>query len=158
MATLLAALLAEAERAEPVSGERFLTAIVAGVDVSVTLGLAAPGALKFFRPATAGIFGCVAGIAALRGMDRETALDAFGHALALVSGTMQAHLEGKPALPVQVAAAARNALVAVDLARGGMPGLRDPLTGPFGYFPLLEVREELDAAIAMLSTGHRIAE
>lgn len=158
MATLLAALLAEAERGEPVSGERFLTAIVAGVDVSVTLGLAAPGALKFFRPATAGIFGCVAGIAALRGMDRETALDAFGHALALVSGTMQAHLEGKPALPVQVAAAARNALVAVDLARGGMPGLRDPLTGPFGYFPLLEVREELDAAIAMLSTGHRIAE
>lgn len=158
MATLLAALLAEAERGGPVSGERFLTAIVAGVDVAVTLGLAAPGALKFFRPATAGIFGCVAGIAALRGMDREMALDAFGHALALVSGTMQAHLEGKPALPVQVAAAARNALVAVDLARGGMPGVRDPLTGPFGYFPLMEVREELEAAIAMLDTGHRIGE
>lgn len=158
MATLLAALLAEAERGDPVSGEQFLTAIVAGVDVSVTLGLAAPGPLKFFRPATAGIFGCVAGIAAMRGLGREMALDVFGHALALVSGTMQAHLEGKPALPVQVAAAARNALVAVDLARGGMPGVRDPLTGPFGYFPLLEVREELDAAIALLAQGHRIAE
>ncbi|WJT00296.1 MmgE/PrpD family protein [Novosphingobium humi] len=158
MATLLAALLAEAERGAPVSGEQLLTAIVAGVDVSVTLGLAAPGALKFFRPATAGIFGCVAGIASMRAMPREMALDAFGHALALVSGTMQAHLEGKPALPVQVAAAARNALVAVDLARGGMPGVRDPLTGPFGYFPLMEVREELDAAIALLAAGHRIAE
>ncbi|RVU06922.1 MmgE/PrpD family protein [Novosphingobium umbonatum] len=158
MATLLAALLAEASRGEPVSGERFLTAIVAGVDVAVTLGLAAPGPLKFFRPATAGIFGCVAGIAALRGLDRDVALDAFGHALALVSGTMQAHLEGKPALPVQVAAAARNALVAVDLARGGMPGVRDPLLGPFGYFPLMEVREELDAAIALLDQGHRITE
>ncbi|NOW45953.1 2-methylcitrate dehydratase PrpD [Novosphingobium sp. SG751A] len=158
MATLLAALLAEAARGVPVSGEQFLTAIVAGVDVSVTLGLAAPGPLKFFRPATAGIFGCVAGIAAMRGLGRETALDAFGHALALVSGTMQAHLEGKPALPVQVAAAARNALVAVDLARGGMPGVRDPLAGPFGYFPLMEVREELDAAIALLAQGHRIAE
>ncbi|MBB3954218.1 MmgE/PrpD family protein [Novosphingobium sediminicola] len=158
MATLLAALLAEAARGVPVSGEQFLTAIVAGVDVSVTLGLAAPGPLKFFRPATAGIFGCVAGIAAMLGLGREMALDAFGHALALVSGTMQAHLEGKPALPVQVAAAARNALVAVDLARGGMPGVRDPLTGPFGYFPLMEVREELDAAIALLAQGHRIAE
>lgn len=158
MATLLAALLAEAERGEAVSGEQFLIALVAGVDVSVTLGLAAPGALKFFRPATAGIFGCVAGIASLRGMSRDSALDAFGHALALVSGTMQAHLEGKPALPVQVAAAARNALVAVDLARGGMPGVRDPLTGPFGYFPLMEVREELNAAIALLAGGHRIAE
>ena len=71
---------------------------------------------------------------------------------------MQAHLEGKPALPVQVAAAARNALVAVDLARGGMSGVRDPLTGPFGYFPLMEVREELDAAIALLAQGHRITE
>ena len=158
LATLLAALLAEAERGAPVSGETFLTAVVAGVDVSVTLGLAAPGPLKFFRPATAGIFGCVAGIAVLRGLPREQALDAFGHALALVSGTMQAHLEGKPALPLQVAAAARNALVAVDLARAGMPGVRDPLTGPFGYFPLMEVREELDAAIALLAAGHRITE
>lgn len=158
MATLLAALMAEAQRGEVVSGERFLTAIVAGVDVAVTLGLAAPGALRFFRPATAGIFGCVAGIAAMRGMDRDVALNAFGHALALVSGTMQAHLEGKPALPVQVAAAARNALIAVDLARAGMPGVRDPLVGPFGYFPLMEVREELDSALGLLAQGHRIAE
>jgi len=158
MATVLAALLAEVERGEAVSGERFLTAIVAGVDVAVTLGLAAPGPLRFFRPATAGIFGCVAAIAALRSMDREMALDAFGHALALVSGTMQAHLEGKPALPVQVAAAARNALVAVDLARAGMSGVRDPLVGPFGYFALLEEREALEAALALLAQGHRISE
>jgi 2-methylcitrate dehydratase PrpD len=158
MATVLAALLAEAERGEPVSGERFLTAVVAGVDVAVTLGLAAPGPLTFFRPATAGIFGCVAAIASLRAMPRETALDAFGHALALVSGTMQAHLEGKPALPVQVANAARNALVAADLAQAGMPGVRDPLAGPFGYFALLEVREELDAAMAGLGHGHRITQ
>ncbi|NBC36020.1 MmgE/PrpD family protein [Novosphingobium sp. FSY-8] len=158
MATVLSAVLAEAERGDPVSGTEFLTAIVAGVDVAVTLGLAAPGPLKFFRPATAGIFGCVAAIARLRNLPREMALDAFGHALALVSGTMQAHLEGKPALPVQVANAARNALVAVDLARAGMPGVRDPLAGPFGYFALMEVREELEAAIALLATGHRIPE
>jgi 2-methylcitrate dehydratase PrpD len=156
MATVLSALLAEVERGTPVSGERFLTAIVAGVDVAVTLGLAAPGALRFFRPATAGIFGCVAAIASLRGMGRDQALDAFGHALALVSGTMQAHLEGKPALPVQVAAAARNALVAVDLARAGMPGVRDPLMGPFGYFPLMEAREDLARALAL--PGHRMTE
>jgi 2-methylcitrate dehydratase PrpD len=158
MATVLAALLAEVERGEPVSGAAFLTAIVAGVDVAVTLGLAAPDALRFFRPATAGIFGCVAAIANLRAMPREQALDAFGHALALVSGTMQAHLEGKPALPVQVANAARNSLVAIDLARGGMPGVRHPIDGPFGYFALLEVREALAGALAMLGHGHRLSE
>lgn len=158
MATVLAALLAEMDRGEPVAGAEFLAALVAGVDVAVTLGLAAPGPLKFFRPATAGIFGCVAAIARLRRMEQEAALDAFGHALALVSGTMQAHLEGKPALPLQVANAARNALVAIDLARAGMPGVRAPLEGPFGYFALMEVESALPAAMARLGVGHRIEE
>lgn len=158
MATVLAALLAELARGEAVDGERFLTAIVAGVDVAVTLGIAAPDALKFFRPATAGIFGCVAAIASLRQMPRAQALDAFGHALALVSGTMQAHVEGKPALPVQVANAARGSLVAIDLARGGMPGVTRPIDGPFGYFALLEVREALAPALERLGKGHRITE
>lgn len=158
MATVLAALLAELARGEVVDGERFLTAIVAGVDVAITLGLAAPDALRFFRPATAGIFGCVAAVASLRQMPREQALDAFGHALALVSGTMQAHLEGKPALPVQVANAARGSLVAIDLARGGMPGVTRPIDGPFGYFALLEVREALAPALERLGKGYRITE
>ena len=158
MATALAALLAEAERGDPVRGEDFLAAIVAAVDVSVTIGIAAPDALTFFRPATAGIFGCVAGIARMRRLPRAEALDAFGHALALTSGTMQAHVEGKPALPVQVANAARNALVAVDLARVGMPGVAHPLDGPFGYFALMEKREALAPALARLGQGHRITE
>lgn len=158
MATVLAALLAEAERGEPVTGEQLLTAIVAGVDVAVTLGIAAPDALRFFRPATAGIFGCVAAIANLRALPRQVALDAFGHALALASGTMQAHVEGKPALPLQVANAARSSLVAIDLAQAGMAGVTRPLDGPFGYFALMEVREALGPALARLGAGHRITE
>jgi 2-methylcitrate dehydratase PrpD len=158
MATVLAALLAEAERGAPVSGSDFLSAIVAGVDVAVTLGLAATGPLSFFRPATAGIFGCVAAITRLRRMERQQALDAFGHALAFASGTMQAHVEGKPALPVQVANAARSSLVAIDLARAGMPGVAAPIDGPFGYLALQEVSHDLPAALALLAQGHRIAE
>lgn len=155
MATVLAALLAEVERGEPVSGTMLLTAIIAGVDVAVTLGVAA-GPLSFFRPATAGIFGCVAAIARLRGMDPATAGHAFGHALALASGTMQAHVEGKPALPVQVANAARNALAAVDLARAGMAGVAQPIEGPFGYFALLEREGDIEAALDALPPEHHI--
>jgi 2-methylcitrate dehydratase PrpD len=158
MATVVAALLADVQRGEPVSGKRLLTAIVAGVDVAVTLGLAATGPLSFFRPATAGIFGSVAAIAALRAMPRAQALDAFGHALALASGTMQAHVEGKPALPVQVANAARNALVAIDLARAGMPGVAQPIEGAFGYFALFETTSDTAPALARLGHGHRIEE
>ncbi|WP_298199426.1 MmgE/PrpD family protein [Novosphingobium sp.] len=158
MATVLAALLADLGRRGEVAGRDLLAAVVAGIDVAVTLGLAAPDALRFFRPATAGIFGCVAALARLRRLPRATALDAMGHALALASGTMQAHVEGKPALPLQVANAARNALVAVDLALAGMPGVTRPLDGPFGFFALMEAREALAPALALLADGHRVTE
>jgi 2-methylcitrate dehydratase PrpD len=158
MSAVLAALLAEMDRGEPVDGPSLLTAIVAGVDVAVTLGTAAISSPKFFRPAIAGIFGSFAAITRLRQMPRGQALDAFGHALAFASGTMQAHVEGKPALPVQVANAARNSLAAIDLARSGMPGVMAPIEGPFGYFAMLENEAELAPTLALLGQGHRIEE
>ena len=154
LATLVAVLLAQAQAAGPYDGASFLTALSAGVDVSVALGLAARSPLKFFRPATAGVFGCVAGLARLKRLDREVALDAFGYALAFASGTMQAHVEGLPTLPVQIAAAARSALQAVDLAERGMPGPRGAVDGRFGYLALFE--DETD--LAELPGRRRIVE
>lgn len=158
MATIMSTLLAEVSRGDLVQGEDFLAAIVAGVDVAVTLGLAAPGPLTFFRPATAGIFGCVAAIVRARRLPLALALDAFGHALAFASGTMQAHVEGKPALPIQVANAARNALAAVDLAMAGVAGIRGTIEGPFGLLSLFEGATDLRPALEKLSVGHRIEE
>jgi 2-methylcitrate dehydratase PrpD len=138
LATVLAALMAEAQRSGPYSGETFLAALVAGVDVVATLGVAVTTPLKFFRPATAGVFGSIAALARLRGLDRTTAINAFGYGLAFASGTMQAHLEGKPTLAVQVANAARSAVEAVDLAAAGLEGPVGSIDGPFGYLPLFE--------------------
>jgi 2-methylcitrate dehydratase PrpD len=137
MASVCAALLAEAGR-EPVAGPDFLAAVIAGVDVIATLGVAVKGPLKFFRPATAGIFGCVAALSRLRRVVPHVATRAFGHALALVSGTMQSHVEGKPTLALQVAAAARSAVEAFDLARMGVPSPEGAIGGPFGYMALFE--------------------
>lgn len=156
LSTIVAALLAEAQRGAPVSSPDFLAAMVAGVDVAVMLGRAATSPLRFFRPATAGIFGSVAAITRMRRLARPVALDAFGHALALASGTMQAHVEGKPALPIQVANAARNALVAIDLARGNIPGVTAPIAGAFGYLTLFEETSELGPALAELRDQRRI--
>jgi len=158
MATIVAALLAETDRGAPRSGEDFLTALIVGVDVAVALGLAATTPLRFFRPATAGVFGSVAALARLRGLDRATALDAMGYGLALASGTMQAHLEGKPALPVQVANAARSALVAVDLAVAGLKGAQASIDGPFGYLTLFEERFDLDPVLRDLASVRRVTE
>jgi 2-methylcitrate dehydratase PrpD len=158
MATVTAALLAEAERGGPVAGEAFLVSLIVGVDVAVALGLAATGPLTFFRPATAGVFGSVAALARLRGFSAETTLDAFGLALAFASGTMQSHLEGKPALPLQVANAARAAIVAADLAAAGLKGPHRSIAGPFGYLSLMERASDLAPVLEALSGTRRIAE
>ncbi len=158
MATVVAALLAEASRSRSCTGADFLAALCAGVDVVAALGVAVTTPLKFFRPATAGIFGSVAALARLRGLDRQTALNAFGYGLAYASGTMQAHIEGKPALALQVAGAARSAVEAVDLAAAGIDGPLASIDGPFGYLRLFEDGFDLPPILAALGKTHRIAE
>lgn len=157
MASIGAVLLADAGRA-PASGSDFLSAIVGGVDVMATLGVAARGSLKFFRPATAGIFGAIAALCRLRRLSVDTATDAFGYGLAFASGTMQAHVEGKPTLAVQVAAAARSAIEAVDLAVAGLPGPVQSIDGPFGYCALFENDVDLAPLLAELGSIRRIEE
>ena len=158
LATILAALLSDLGSGVPRTGPALLTALVAGVDVAVALGLAATTPLRFFRPATAGIFGSVAALANLRGCDLETTRNAIGYALAFASGTMQAHVEGKPALPVQIAQAARSALQAIELAEAGLPGPMAAIDGPFGYLPLFETGFDLTRLFNSLGVGHRITE
>lgn len=158
MATVLAAIMAEAARSDACHGADFLSALVAGVDVVATLGIAAKGPLKFFRPATVGIFGCVAALARLRRLDPQTARNAFGYALAYASGTMQAHVEGKPTLALQVAGAARSAVEAVDLAVAGLPGPLGSIDGPFGYMVLFENDTDIEPVLARLGQGWRIDE
>jgi len=154
LATVVAALIAAAS-VTPCSGQDFLCALVAGVDVVATLGLAA-GPLGFFRPATAGVFGSVAALARLARLDVATARCAFGHALSFASGTMQAHIEGKPTLAIQVGAAARSAIEAVDLAQSGIAAPDHAIAGPFGYFALFERESSLDAPLALLGQAEHI--
>lgn len=159
LATILSALMADtARRADSVSGTEFGAALAAGVDVAATLGLAATTPLKFFRPATAGIFGCVAAMARLRRLDTATLVSAFGHALAFASGTMQAHVEGKPGLPLQIAHAAQASLMALDLAMEGVPGTDGSIDGPFGYLALFETGSDIAPLLDRLGRDWRIAE
>ena len=139
MTAVAPAALAECERgASPVHGRDLLNALVLGVEVTSLLGLAATAPLTFFRPATAGVFGAAAAVGALRGFDAAPMRDCLGHALAQAAGTMQAHEEGKPTLPLQIAGAARAGLVAADLAAAGIPAPRHSLEGRYGYFRLFE--------------------
>src|SRR4029077_17401742 len=70
--------------------------------------------------------------------DEAQTRDALGIYYGQCAGTMQAHIEASPQLAMQMGFAARAAGNAVELARRGMPGLRAPISGPFGYFALFD--------------------
>jgi aconitate decarboxylase len=138
MSVVLPVALAGAERAKNIGGAHLITAVTLGVDVAAGLGVAATTGLRFFRPATAGAFGATAALGKLMGLDQPAMINAFSIAYAQLSGTMQAHTEGSPLLAMQMGFAARNAVVACDLAARGFDGPKNVLEGPFGYFKLYE--------------------
>ena len=149
MTAVAAAAMAESERSR-VDGQRLLLALVLGVEIAAVLGIAANAPLRFFRPATVGVFGAATAVATLRRFDREGIQRCLGHALGQVAGTMQPHEEGKPTLPVQLGNAARAGLNAADLAQSGMPSPVHALEGRHGYFSLFET------AFDTASAGRRV--
>lgn len=157
-----AAALAWAEReggaGRRVHGAALTDALILGVDVACHLGLACREGLRFFRPATAGAFGAVAAIGRLAGFDRATQLNAFGAALAQLSGTMQAHTEGSLVLALQVGFSARNAIIACDMAARGLVAPHEVLEGRFGYYRLFEGAHDLDAVLPEIGHSWRVEE
>ena len=158
MAVLLSATMAHAERAGGVSGRDLLSAIALGVDVGVGIGLASKAPLRFFRPATAGAFAATAAIGKLMGFDPGTLTHAFGIAYGQLCGTMQAHAEGSPLLAMQIGFNARNAIVACDMAAGGLTGPQNLLQGPFGFYRLFEGDHDLAPVLDRLGKTWRITE
>lgn len=157
LSAVTAALLAGADRRGGSGTEHFLTALAIGVDVASGLGIAATGAMRFFRPATAGVIGAALALARLEGLSRAQMADVAGLAYSFAGGTMQAHAEASIALPLQIARAAQAAVQAVDLVKAGLGGPHDALEGPFGYAALIEPLD-LTRYTAALGRDWRIAE
>lgn len=138
MAVVLSTLLAFAEQRGRIDGQRFVSGCNVAVDVATTIGQAARNKLRFFRPAMCGALGATAGIANILQLDADTTRSALGLCYSQLSGTMQAHVEGSPMLPLQIGINTRAALLAIDLATRGVQGPRHFLEGDFGYFTLFD--------------------
>ncbi len=157
MSVVTAALLAASDRRGGSDEDDFLTALAIGVDIACGLGIASTGPMRFFRPATAGLIGAALAAARLQGLAPNRFADVLGLAYSFAGGTMQAHVEASIALPLQIAAAARAAIAAVDLAFAGMDGPHDALEGPFGYGALIEPLE-LSRYTFQIGTNWRVSE
>jgi aconitate decarboxylase len=150
--------MAHADRNGGVSGSALLTAVVLGVDTACHLGVATTTGLRFFRPATAGIFAAAAGLGSVLGFDAERQTALFGHVYGQLCGTMQPHTEGSMLLGLQIGFNARNAVIAADLARGGIPSIENVLEGPFGYFGMIEAGGDLARILSDIGKVWRITE
>lgn len=155
LSTVTASVMAAVDRRRGCDPEEALTALAIGVDIASGLGLSATSALRFFRPATAGCIGSALAVARVEGVEKLE--DVLGLAYSQCAGTMQAHVEGSIALPLQIAGAARSAIAAVDLVKAGLTGPHEALEGPFGYFRLFEDGDLTDY-VAELGNVWRIAE
>ena len=157
MAVLTGALLAVAETRGH-SGEAALLGVALGVEVAVELGLAAREGLRFFRPATAGALGTAVALARMQELSLDEARNVFGFTYSQLAGTMQAHVEGSVALPLQIAGAARAAVCALELAQNGLTAPHDVLDGPYGYFELYERGGSLEGRLAALGKTWHVTE
>ena len=161
LTTIQSAALAHAERAGGVSGGALILALALGVDVAASIGMAAKTGLRFFRPATAGVFGATAAVGKLAGLDDVRLKNALGLAYAQNAGTMQSHIEGGPALALQMGFAAGAAVRAADLARAGLPGPHDVSGGSVRLLPTVRLYEgewDLQPVWAELGTVWRITQ
>lgn len=138
LSAVTAAVHALAHREQIADRGALFAAAALGVEAACLLGVAATSPLRFFRPATAGAVGAALACARLLDLPRARLAHALALAVAQAAGTMQAHVEGSIALPLQVGFAARAGVVAADLAAAGLTGPGDPLEGQFGYFPLFD--------------------
>lgn len=158
MATILGAVFSQASVLNNVSGKDIITAVTAGVEIATRLGLCVSSPLKFFRPGTAGLFGATLAVARVRQFNPSQAVSALGIALAQCSGTMQAHIEGKPTLAFQIATAARGAITSCDFVEVGFDGPQMSLTGPFGYLNLFEDEFDVELLTQNLGLSYNIVE
>ncbi len=156
LASILASLMAVAERGGGLSGRDLLTAAVLGVDVSCSIGMGATETLKFFRPATAGSFGAVAALGKAYELGADELISSFGIQLGQIGGTMQAHEEGSPLLGMQLGFCTRAAVTSHDLATRGLNGSRKVLEGNYGYYALFEGGVDIETGLAGLGVDWRV--
>jgi 2-methylcitrate dehydratase PrpD len=132
----VAIVLALGEWLEDVSGRDVLTALIAGYESGLRVGMAGAGNVfkrGFHSAAVCGVFAGAATASRLLGLDAERTQHAFGIAGSLAGGLMAAQ-EGAMVKRLHAGQAARNGVYGALLARRGFTGIRNVLEAPFGGF------------------------
>lgn len=137
-ASLVPALIALAQAEGPVDGQRFLTALAVGCELSCRMGLALRRPMEaggWYPPPILAAFGAAAGAAHLLGLDARQLRDALS--LTLCQAVMPGEIKysaGTVIRAVREAFPAQAAVTSVLLARSGVAGFEAPLEGKAGFY------------------------
>ena len=126
--------LAEADRT--VGGRGLITAMVAGYEVGIRVGLATKGGMfknGFHNQGTSGVFVAAAAAAHVLRLDAHQTQHAFGIAGSQAAGLMAVQ-DGAMAKSFHSGRAAQSGVYAAQLAKLGYTGIPDVLDGAYGTF------------------------
>ncbi|MCX7199419.1 MAG: MmgE/PrpD family protein [Proteobacteria bacterium] len=136
----------------PMSGEQFLAAFVAGVEVECRIANAVWFAHNsdWYITGTAGVFGAAVACARVLGLDEDRSTHALGLAASQSAGTRE--MAGTMAKCFIHGRAAQNGLLAALLAQRGFTAASTALEGERGFARVLASRRDIDAITAGLGT------
>jgi 2-methylcitrate dehydratase PrpD len=156
---LVAALLALAE-ARRASGRELLQAYATGFEVSCAVARGLPVEPHYLHgwhaTGTVGILGAVAAAGQLLRLDAITVQNALGIAASMAGGSRQNF--GTMTKPLHAGLAARDAVLATQLAANGFTGDPNQLEGRIGYFQMFGVDPDPAWVVEALETPHVLRE
>jgi 2-methylcitrate dehydratase PrpD len=119
-------------------GKELITAMILGDDLTTRISAASTRAISqgWDTPGTVDKFGAAAIAAKLMGLDEHRIIQAFGIVLNQLAGSFQPIQDGAHSFKLAQGLAARDGIIAAELAARGWTGGKDPLLGRYGYFAL----------------------
>ena len=135
-AVLVPAVLALAE-SERLTGRAALTALVAGYEGMIRVGMAAPGRFHergWHATATCGAFGAALAAGKCLDLDADRLTAALGIAASMASGVMEFLEDGSWVKRMHPGWAAQSGIQAAALAQGGFTGPATALEGRLGFY------------------------
>ena len=120
------------------SGKELITALILGEDIAIRVSAASnytPG-VGWDSPGIVNKFGTVAIAAKLMGLNERQIINAFGTILDQLAGSFQSINDGAHSFKLGQGLAARDGIIAAEMAEKGWVGVKDPLQGKYGYFSL----------------------
>jgi 2-methylcitrate dehydratase PrpD len=150
--SVLAAVLATADRLGGASGRDLLLAVALGLDISCRIALASTIDRGWHRTAAIGVFGATAAVGKLIGLTPEQMLHAFGIAYSHAAGNRQCIIDGALTKRMQAGQAAAAGVFSAVLAQTGFTGASNIFNGRFGFFELYQPNGH-DAALLLRDLG-----